>query len=144
MIFHLPGQVGIDMRMSKIIVFCSIVFIAGCASFAAREQLASLETALHTYEIAIRWGQHEAVKEFILDFEKQARNFKKFRLLKVTSYEVLSLKISESNVQAEQRVEINYYDPVNPVEKTLIDRQVWEYRKETKRWYLLSDFPDFK
>lgn len=132
------------MSISKFIGFCALFFIAGCATIAAREQMDSLETTLRSYETAIRWNQYEIAKGFIRDFDKQALNYKKFSDIKVSSYEVLSLKFSESSLQAEQKVKIEYYNPHYLIEKTLTDMQIWEYSKEAKRWYLLSDFPDFK
>jgi hypothetical protein len=128
----------------RFILICHICLIAGCATLAKQKQLDSLEASLRTYEMAIRWSQYEVAKEFIQNIERQAQLFKKFSTIKVTSYEVLSLKVSIDDLQAEQKVEIKYYDPSHMIENTLVDIQSWKYNEEEKRWYLQSDFPDFK
>ncbi|RJQ52366.1 MAG: hypothetical protein C4526_08105 [Nitrospiraceae bacterium] len=134
----------INARMIIFILSCLVFFIGGCATFIAQEQMDSLEASLRSYELAVRWGQYEGIKGFIRDFDNQSRNYEKFSSVKVTSYEVLSLKISKNDLKAEQKVEIRYYDPGYMIEKTLTDAQLWEYSKEAKRWYLRSDFPDFR
>lgn len=118
--------------------------IAGCATYTTREAVDSLEKTLRSYEMAIRWGHYEVVMDAIQDFDNQAQNFNKFRNIKITSYEVLGLKISASDLMAEQKVEIRYYNPDFMLEKMLIDIQSWEYNKDVKKWYLHSNFPDFR
>jgi hypothetical protein len=43
-----------------------------------------------------------------------------------------------------QIVDFQYYRMRNVTVRTTTDRQQWEYDKEKKRWYLLSDLPHFE
>lgn len=76
--------------------------------------------------------------------QQQAVNFKKLQKTKVTSYELLNRKISKDKLLARQTVEIRYYNLDSMIEKTLIDKQAWEYDKGEKTWRLQGGLPDFK
>ncbi len=63
--------------------------------------------------------------------------------VKVTSYDMLSLRTFQNELRVEQTVKIKYYHVDQLLEKTLIDKQMWEYAP-SGAWLLLSGLPDFK
>jgi len=131
--------------LEVVLCFCILSFL-GCATYKNQKQLDTFEKTTDSYRLAIRWGYYEMAHKFIIikDNEKQATAFEKFKDIKVTSYEIQRINISENKQSVKQTVEIQYYHINQMIEKTLIDRQLWEYDVTEQKWYLQSGLPDFR
>ena len=130
--------------MAKYILHLYLLFLVGCASLEKRPEL--FEAATFKYENAIRWGYYELANDFIKveGTDHKTPDFDKLQEIKVTSYELLKNRIAENELQAYQTVEIKYYNTNDLIEKTLIDKQFWEFDREHKKWFLKSGFPELK
>jgi len=62
----------------------------------------------------------------------------------VTSYEILTRDLSEDNFQATQTVEIKYFYKDRLKEKSIIDRQLWEFDEASDAWRLKTGLPRFQ
>jgi hypothetical protein len=131
--------------LQVILCFCILSFL-GCATYKDQKQLDTFEKTTDSYELAIRWGYYEMAYKFIRikDNEKHAPAFDRFEDIKVTSYEIQRINVSENKQSAMQTVEIQYYKINQMIQKTLIDRQSWEYDVTEQKWYLHSGLPDFR
>lgn len=129
--------------MMKYLLNIIILIMAGCASISAQQQISELEESTQRYENAIRWGYFEIAESFRKrgDADKQPMDLIKLREFKVTSYEVLGRTMSKDKTQAEQTVEIKFYNINNMIEKTVVNNQLWEYDHAAKKWYILSNMP---
>ena len=135
------------MSLKTIYLLCFCLFlITACASLSGVKQEELFETASYSYEQALLFGKYEAAHDFtkIADPEEHATDFKRLKKIKVTSYELIALKVLEDRDIVNQRVEISYYFLDSLVEKTIVDNQLWKYYTEEKIWYLESGLPDFK
>lgn len=130
--------------MAKYILHFCLLLFAGCASLEKRLEL--FETTTYKYENAIRWGYYELANDFIKvdETDQKTLDFDNLQEIKVTSYELLKSRITENELQAYQTVEIKYYNTNDMIEKTLIDKQFWEFDRDHKRWFLKSGFPALK
>ncbi len=132
--------------------FLFFLVLAGCASFSANlessleRRMQLFEQTTFKYENALRWGYYSVAYDYIkkTNSGQVEPDFGKLRDIKVSTYENLRSTLSGNEQQALQTVEIKYYNINTLVEKTLIMEEKWEYDREEKRWYLLSNFPDFK
>ena len=133
------------LKTIYIIIFC-LFLINGCASLSESKQEELFETASYSYEQALLFGKYEAAHGFIKSeaTEDQVTDFRRLKKIKVTSYELIALKVLEDRNIIHQRVEISYYFLDSLVEKTIVDNQLWKYYPEEKIWYLESGLPDFK
>lgn len=124
----------------------SIVLCIGCASYGERKQLDMLEERTENYETALRWGRYETAYAFIKNkvTAYTTDNLEGLNQIKITSYEMLDRKVLENNEEAEQKVEIKFYNVDNLIEKTIIDNQSWIFDKDLGTWFLSSGFPDFR
>ncbi len=131
--------------LQVVLCFCILSFL-GCATYKDQKQLETFEKTTDSYGLALRWGYYEMAYKFIKikDNEKQAPTFEKFKDIKVTSYEIQRINISENKQSVKQTVEIQYYKINQMIEKTLIDSQSWEYDVTEQKWYLHSGLPDFR
>ena len=130
--------------MTKYFLAVWVVVLVGCTSLNAMKHQDQFNKTSHSYEKALRWGDWVAASS-LLDLKGQALDYRaidKLKQIKVTSYEVNELVMSEDALQVNQSVEIQYYHTHEMVEKTLVDRQVWEYRQD-EGWRLVSGLPKF-
>ena len=124
----------------------TIVLIFGCASLGERKQLDMLEQRTGNYESALRWGRYEIARAFIKIkvMTHITNNLDGLNQIKITSYKLLGRNVLENNEEAEQKVEIKFYNIDNLIEKTIIDNQTWIFDRDLKNWFLSSGFPDFQ
>ena len=106
----------------------------------------ALEPATTAYGRAIRWSDYNLAKAFTVKHETtdQEPSFETFNKIKVTSYEVVGRDVSEDRFQATQTVEIQYFFKDQLKEKTIIDRQLWEFDEESEAWHLKTGLPRFE
>ncbi len=132
--------------MAKYILSLCVMLLVGCATFVERQRLDSFESTSRSYGEALLWEQYYVANRFrkVRGTEQQEPNFKKLKKIQVTSYELLDRDTSEDKLQVQQIVEIKYYNINYLIEKTLIDKQLWEYDATEKTWRLQGCLPNFK
>jgi len=132
--------------MAKYVLSLCVLLLVGCTTFQGLSRLSSLESTSEAYEKAMRWGEYQLASSFIKTQETdgESPNLKELEKIKITSYKPTGRNTSEDKLQAHQTVEIKYYNTDYLIEKTLIDKQLWEYDTKQKAWYLQSALPDFK
>ena len=133
-------------NMVKYVLGLCVLFVVGCTGLQEKCRLAQFEEVSSSYEHAIRWGHYDAAKGFK---QKQGRDHEaedvdRLDKIRVTSYELLGSDPSEDTLQVHQAVKIRYYHADEMIEKTLIDKQQWEYDDTEKAWYLQTGLPDFR
>ncbi len=116
---------------------CAMVLL----SCAEQKREASLDDTLSMYEQAIRWAAFDKASNYLK--EPEAVDVSKLSGIKVTSYQVMGRDTADDGQRIEENVKINYIFQQDHIERSLIDRQVWEYDKEENRWYLMSSLPNF-
>lgn len=124
----------------------SLVLFIGCASYGEHKQLDLLDERTEHYETALRWGRYEIARAFIRSKVpgRIAENPDGLNQIKITSYKLLGRNVFEDNKEAEQKVEIRFYNIDNLIEKTIIDNQTWIFDKDLGTWFLSSGLPDFQ
>ncbi len=123
-----------------------LVLFIGCASYGERKQLDMLEDRTEHYETALRWGRYDLARAFIsskVPGHKQD-NPDALKKIKITSYKLLGRNVFEDNKEAEQKVEIRFYNVDNLIEKTITDSQTWFFDEDLGNWLLSSGLPDFQ
>ncbi|MEE9412188.1 MAG: hypothetical protein V3V22_03955 [Methylococcales bacterium] len=110
-------------------------------SCAEQKREATLEDNLTMYEKAIRWSEFSRASKYLRDPENA--DIDKLEGIKVTSYKPTGRDVSEDEQQIVESVRISYTLTGSQTERTLMDRQIWEYDQEKNRWYLTTNLPDF-
>ncbi len=133
--------------MVKYVLGLCVLSIVGCTSLQGKYRLAQFEDISSAYGQAIRWGDYDVANGFRKkqETDREAWNVDKIDKIRVTSYELLNSNPSEEDkLRVHQAVKIRYFNAHQMIEKTLIDRQLWEYDDTEKAWYLQSGLPDFR
>lgn len=119
----------------------TLLLLSACAS---EQKLQSLDDTLKLYQASFRWSKFDDLGRFQRGVEPISDdNYKKLKTIKVTSYEEKNRIVTEDYMQAEQTVQIRYYNENTGVEKQIVDRQLWKYDDDKGVWYLSSPLPAF-
>ncbi len=126
-------------------IFC-VFLLMGCATTSENKQQDLFKKASHVYQQAIMHSKFAVANGLrkVHASDTNTQHIKNLKTIKVTSYELLSIKVSKDSQLVNQKVEIQYYNLDHMIEKTIVDDQLWKYYPEEKTWYLQSDLPDFK
>ena len=123
-----------------------MILAAGCV--ANQERLTQLEDGLRVYDGAIRWGDYGTAQAFVKRGEAgdAAQRPLPGSNIRVTAYEVVreAMLRQEDSGYTERLVQLRYYNSENAVEKTLLDRQRWEFDEQAQRWLITSGLPPFQ
>lgn len=125
--------------LSLLLVF-GVMLLAGCSVTPDRRTL--LDDTLRAYQRAIRWGEFTTAVTFAPPGARKL-DLKRLAHIKVTEYDQTGGQLSSDGNHLVQFVKISYYDTDDMVEKTLVDRQKWEYNAKHARWFITSGLPKF-
>lgn len=133
--------------MKKITWTTAILLLSlfvGCAG--TPKELEQLEDTMRAYERAIRWGDYDLASKFRKDTKADeiVKLRKRLKPIRVTSYRVVYSKVESDHKTAEQVVDISYYHEEYAVERSITDKQKWEYDSDSEHWILASPLPQFK
>ena len=134
------------MAKIKIALSMLTILLVGCASAMQMVRMDRFERTSRSYVKAMRWSNFEAANSFVKVSQPgtDPPDLQKLKQVKVTSCEVKETVPLGDQTKVLQVLEIRYYTFDSVTIRTLRDRQVWEYDKEQKGWYLLSGLPDFR
>lgn len=117
--------------------------ITACASMKSRTDL--LDQAQRAYAGAVRWGHFDAAYAMHRNADGSVPNAApRLNNYRVTSYHVLSRRVAESETDADQLVEIKYYNADYLRESTLTLQQHWHYDAASHGWFVTSPPPEFE
>ena len=131
--------------MVKFVVL--MLMLMGCAGLdMEKENWKKFDQTSKGYLLSYRWGDYDMIGGFRKppDINEQAPDVQDLSDLRITSYKVKQMIMSEDQTLAIQVVEFEYYRTRDVTLRNLTDRQRWEYDKEKERWYLTSDLPNFE
>ncbi len=135
-----PQPVG---RPILVLALCALVG-GGCVIMNDQRALA-LQAATSRYESAIRWGYFETAYGFVDPALRKGKDLPAlYKDLRLTGYEVVQQPMEADKGKATQIVTIDYLHEDRQSMMTLTDRQVWQYDKDLKNWWLVSGLPAFK
>ncbi|MDZ7581581.1 MAG: hypothetical protein U5R30_13460 [Deltaproteobacteria bacterium] len=127
-------------------LFVCLAMLAGCAVYSEMKKQDDFGETSKAYEKMIFWSDFDTADSFRDPQERETHpaDSDDFKNVKVTSYSVKKVAVSEDQSEVRQVVEIGYYRVDEVTLKTLRDQQVWAYNPTAKRWYLKSSLPPFK
>lgn len=126
--------------LSMLALFGALL-LSGCSATPDRQTL--LDDTLRAYERALRWGDFATAAAFAPPGARTT-DFKRFAHIRVTEYNEVGGQLSADGNHLRQVVKLSYYDTDYMVEKSLVDRQQWEYDAKAARWYITSGLPNFR
>ena len=127
-------------------LFVCLALTVGCAAYSNMKKQDDFSETTKSYEKMIFWSNYDTADSFRDPQERETHpaDIDELKNIKVTSYSVKKVTVSEDQAEVRQIVEIGYYRVDEVTLKTLRDQQVWAYNPTVKRWYLQSGLPLFK
>jgi hypothetical protein len=134
------------MEKSRWIAVVLLFLVFGCAGIQTGKKVTLFDDTARAYLRAIRWGDYEIAYAFKnpQNIDNKPPDFEDLHQIRVTAYNVKQTILSEDKSTILRVVDFQYYRISNVTVKNLVDLQKWEYNEEANRWYLTSEFPNFK
>lgn len=132
------------MKKSVIIILLCLLLVA-CGGRMSKKQ--SLDHTLYQYGKVMRWSDfNTAMSFFSPDIDKIHKpnrlEIDRMKLFSVSSYVASPIMPGDTENTIIQDVQMKLYNNHTKREKVVVDRQVWEYDKEIKKWWLISGLPN--
>ncbi|MDH3948089.1 MAG: hypothetical protein OEU74_03915 [Gammaproteobacteria bacterium] len=120
-----------------------VVLLSACAEVSTRNT--QLDLTLIKYEKTLRWSSVEQTNQYRKEpIHFTSQQLAMFKKIKVTGYDVIQTSYRDDKVkqlQVIQLVEVRYVNEDTQVERKFSEQQIWEWDKDTNRWWLVSPFP---
>lgn len=132
------------MRRLAFLLCLLTLLLSGCAS---DQRSQALTTTLNAYANAMRWGDFQSCLQFIdpavrKDLTPSSLELARYSQYKVSGYDDTQGPVANGENQVQQLVQVNIVNVNTQAERTVMDRQVWRYDPEKKRWWLTTGLPD--
>ncbi len=136
------------IHRARIYILATIVMacmLTACQNVKDKNKMNNLEESVTSYEIALRWAEHESAYSYHVDEEgvKPETDLDRLKEISVTGIEVLEKLVHEDKDKAKIRMIVKYYFKDQGTLKTLKLEQDWWYSEENKQWFIKTDFPNF-
>jgi hypothetical protein len=132
-------------RVSLLLTLLLALLLTGCLSMGKTKQENALKSALHSYNMTLRWGRIENAYG-MLEPELLAKTTipTNFSNIRVIGYEVLSGPTNLSETSATQTVAILFVYRDRQIQRQILDQQLWEYNPENETWHRANPIPEFR
>lgn len=132
------------MKKHFIIIIICCALLVSCGGRMTKKK--ALDHTLYQYAKVVRWADYDtALTYFSPDIDKEHKpsrlDIERLKQFNVSSYVAAPILPGETENTIIQDVKLKLYNIHTKREREVIDRQVWEYDSENKRWWLTSGLP---
>jgi hypothetical protein len=124
-----------------------VALLSGCKTLNMMQDKKeeSLQETLKNYRTAIRWGYPGQAYNYLhKDLAAKAVIPSNLNNISITDYKVVQPPDLVSEKQASQTAVISYIFDDRQVEKSLTDRQLWEFNEDTTSWTRINPIPEYQ
>ncbi len=128
------------------LVMILLLMLVACADNAVRKKVEDLDHAIDNYAYALRWMRKKDAVAYHMqpDGTKPVIDTSMMDVVRVTGFTIKEKTLNDELTRATVTGELNYIHNEYATLKTINYNQTWWYEPETKKWYLDSEFPQFK
>ena len=131
--------------MKHMIIAILIFLPLGCASISEHAKMEAYERTMDSYQTAMQLSDFNAVCKAVDPNEMGRKDcLKQYENVKIVSYDVLGISLSEDKLEVIQTVETEYFFLDRYVVKKIEYEQSWRYMKEMESWLLQTGPPHFE
>jgi hypothetical protein len=132
--------------LRSLVLIALVAMLSACPMQTRDAKLLDETLVLHAQEV--RWGGFEKSLDFVdprLLAERPPRSIdlERYRQVVISGYRSRGPAVVADGV-ANHVVDIEIYSRHTLATRTLVDRQVWRFDPEQKRWWLISPLPDLR
>ena len=131
---------------AKIKVLVLLLILSACGDAVIRERVEDLDYAIDNYAYALRWSRSNDAVAYHKnrDGSKPAIDVSAMEVIRVTGFTIREKTLNSDNTGASVKGELSYYHNDYATLRTIEYSQSWWYEPESKKWYLDSEFPQFR
>lgn len=131
-------------QIARIAVVAVAALLAACGGVGSEKN--KMEETLYLYAGAVRWGEVEQIIAFhdpdVLEESPPSElELERWRQLRVTGYRSRARE-PQPDGSIVQFAQIEFMNRHTLTTSSLVDREVWRYDDDDKRWWLVSGLPD--
>ena len=132
--------------MYKVTLIMMFVLLAACNKLSTQKKMTNLEESLTSYEVALRWAQHQDAYSYHVspNGTQPPVNMDRLQEISVTGIDISDKVVNEDQTEAYVKGVIRYFNKNQGTEKKLKLEQKWWYSEENKQWYIDAEFPSFE
>lgn len=128
----------------RTVVILLALLLSACAGVGSEKN--KLEETLYLYAGAVRWGEVEQIIAFhdpkgLEESPPSDLELERWRQLRVTGYRSRARE-PQPDGSIVHYAEIEFMNRHTLITSSLLDREVWRYDEDAKRWWLVSGLPD--
>ena len=126
-----------------LLVTALLLLLAACSK---GTKDSALDETLRAYGSHVRWGEFEMALGFIDPKVLETRpvsdtDMERYRQIRMAGYREISRDVTADG-RISQVVEIEFTNIHTQSIGSIVDRQLWRYDGEAKRWWLTTGLPD--
>ncbi|MEX2353226.1 MAG: hypothetical protein WD709_03490 [Gammaproteobacteria bacterium] len=130
----------------KIMALLLLLSACGGGDSGVRKMVQDLDYAINDYAYALRWARTDDAVAYHVnrDGSKPDIDLSDMDAIRVTGFTITEKVLNDDVTAATVSGELNYYHNDYGTLREIEYHQSWWYEPESKKWYVESDFPEFK
>ena len=128
-----------------LISFLLMILLVSCNSFKVRDQIASLDSSITNYNVALRWGMYKDAYSYHYSPKgiQPPAKLDNLEQISVTGIEVTEKTINAEHNEAYVETVVTYFFQTEGSIKRIKLNQKWWFNEEFKKWFVDNAFPEF-
>lgn len=127
-------------------ILALVMILTACGDSGIRKTVQDLDFAINDYAYALRWSRSDDAIAYHVnqDGSRPDIDISVMNAIRVTGFTIKQKDLNDDITAATVSGELDYYHNEYGTLRKIDYQQSWWYEPESKKWYLESDFPEFK
>ena len=132
--------------LKKFLILSCLLIIISCGSAPIRKKVKDLDHSIDDYAFALRWSRPKDAAEYHVrqDGSKTELDLSVMENIRVMGFTITEKTLNDDITEAVVKVELNYSRVDYGTLKKVDLHQTWWFEPDSKKWFLQSEFPNFK
>lgn len=129
----------------KVISVLILSILTACNAYTTQKRTNSFDTTVTSYNIALRWAQHETLYSYYVspNGTQPPADIERLQEVSVTGIQQVQKTINAEENEANVILIVKYYLKDEGSIKTLKLDQNWWYNEPNRQWFIDGEFPKF-
>lgn len=131
--------------VSNVFLVLMLSILSACNAYTTQKRTNSFDTTITSYNIALRWAQHETLYSYYVspNGTQPPADLERLQEVSVTRIQEVQKTINTEENEANVIIIVKYYLKDEGSVKTLKLDQNWWFNEPNKQWYIDGAFPKF-
>jgi hypothetical protein len=131
--------------MKNMILAILVCLPLGCASISEHAKMEAYGRTMDSYQTAMQLSDFNTVCKSVDPDEVERKEcLKRYENVKIVSYDVLGVNVSEDKSEVTQTIETEFFFVDRYIVKKIEYEQSWRYKEDMENWLLQTGPPHFE